>query len=141
MNRAEENTLGWLLIDAAKPVLPRNRLQWLHVTLGAGEQVEAINELLNVLARHEVQISEELWEPLWSWVSGYVGSDGESRLRKVLAELQVPEPRRFQAPDLVPVSDSFGWRPRRVRQSFARTVAPSRMTCLDPALSLEPVAQ
>lgn len=94
-----EKLLVWGLLGAAKRVLPRESRVWMCVTIGAGDRVHAINDLLEVLARHRIAVPDDLVEPLWAWASGYVGSDSESRLRDLLTRVGV-------SPSAVPVGTS-----------------------------------
>jgi hypothetical protein len=121
MNRAQETTLAWSLIDAVKPVLPPRARVWLCAKIGAGAQVEAINELLGVLADRGVELPQMFWAPLADWMSGYLGSDSEPRLRALLARLRVPDvpaARRRVGPPRVAV----GERPRRGQGRYAPSV-------------------
>lgn len=90
MDRAQETNLAWSLIEVVKPVLPAQARVWLCAKIGAGDQVEAINELLAVLADRSVELPQPLWAPLADWMSGYLGSDSEPRLRALLARLRMP---------------------------------------------------
>jgi hypothetical protein len=131
--------LVWSLVDVAKPVLSPETQMWLSVKIGAGDQVEAVNDLLHVLACRSVEVPDQLSVPLWDWVSGYLGSDSEPRLRSLLARLRVPEPPRPWAPQPVPRSGPSRERPRRVRHGVARTKSPSRTVHLKPAVPARPL--
>jgi hypothetical protein len=122
MNRAQETTLAWSLIDVVKPVLPAQARVWLCAKIGAGEQVEAINELLAVLADRGVELPQPLWAPLADWMSGYLGSDSEPRLRALLARLRMPYTR---APGHWAASAraGYGERPRRVQSRYSAGVS------------------
>jgi hypothetical protein len=121
MNRAQETTLAWSLIDAVKPVLAPQARVWLCAKIGAGDQVGAINELLGVLADRGVELPQMLWAPLADWMSGYLGSESEPGIRALLARLRVPYPlapgRRAGPPRA-----TYGERPRRVQGRFAPNV-------------------
>jgi hypothetical protein len=121
MNRAQETTLAWSLIDAVKPVLPPQARVWFCAKIGAGDQGDAINELLAVLADRGVELPQMFWTPLADWMSGYLGSDSEPRLRALLARLRVPDAlaARYR---VGPPRVAFGERPRRVQGRFAPSV-------------------
>ncbi|WP_319449828.1 MULTISPECIES: hypothetical protein [unclassified Mycobacterium] len=125
MNRAEETFLVWSLVDVARAALSPDAQIWLCVKIGAGDQVEAINELLDVFAQHDVEIPTELSPPLWAWVSGYFGSDSEPRLRTLMAGLRMPDP--LGSPDVRPDTrpTPHDERPRRVRPHFAQMASPT----------------
>jgi hypothetical protein len=125
VKRAEETAFAWSLVDAATPMLTPERRVWLCVKLGVGDQVEVINELLLVLACQGAGFPNELWAPLRAWVSGYLGSDSESRLLTLLGRLHVPEPPRPSVPKRLSAAEPFERRPRRVRQDCTCPAMPS----------------
>jgi hypothetical protein len=140
LNRAEETTLVWSLIDVTRSAMTPTTRVWLCAKIGAGEQEEAMTDLLNALADRSVSIPGPLTVPLWNWVWGYRGSDREPALRALLSRLHVPEPPRPTAPPTepsVPRRPPFNQRPRRVPPSVARP-ASFCGTHADPARFAEP---
>ena len=125
MDRAAEWVLAWSLVDLTKATLTPERQTRLFVTVGAGDQGEAVHELLDELANQGMQIPTELWAPVSDWVAGYRGTDGEPRLRALLARLGVPH--WLSGPLTLPGLEqiTFEQRPRRVRHGRLQTAWPA----------------
>ena len=67
MNKAQEITPAWAILDAAAPALAPEAQTWVCVKIGAGEHVEAIDELLSVLADRGVELPAEPAERNVAW--------------------------------------------------------------------------
>lgn len=100
-----EHSLAWDLADSAKPMLSRSNRTVLFAMLGAGESGTAIVSVLNAYAIKGQVAPAELMERVAAWVNGYVGTDKEGDLRKIVnrvvgsaassqRESQVTEPRQ-----------------------------------------------
>jgi hypothetical protein len=139
VNRAQETVLVWSLAAAAKALLSPEAQIWLCVEIGAGDQAEAIDDLLPLLADNGAKLPDELSAPLWDWVSGFFGSDREARLRALLARLRVPEPPCARSPLPTSRQMPFGQRPRRVRHCPAGTASPARTAHRDPVILARPL--
>ncbi|BBZ04243.1 hypothetical protein MCHIJ_36800 [Mycolicibacterium chitae] len=109
MNRAEEFTFVWALLDAADVILDEATRMRLCIRIGAGEYRESIIELLRRFTSSDTAIPPGLSASLWAWVNGFVGSDAETVLRGLAARIRIAsaalpaiaEPARVQAP-LIP---------------------------------------
>jgi hypothetical protein len=99
MNRADETKLAWELNDGAAAFLNRDARAWLCVKIGAGDTEIAIVELLDGYVRHDAELPAALAAPVRAWIRGYLGSDSEPSLRRLLFSLRVST--RPQ-PDLAP---------------------------------------
>src|SRR5882757_9534467 len=94
MNRADETNLAWELNDGAAAFLTRDARTWLCVKIGAGERESAIIELLDNYVRHDAELPAALAAPVRRWIRGYLGSDSELNLRRLLLSLRVsPRPQ------------------------------------------------
>jgi hypothetical protein len=139
VKRGQRSPLVWSLVDLGRAVLPRDARTWMCVKIGAGDQVEAIDQLLCILADRQVQLPEDLHTPVWNWARGYLGSDAEPRLRTLLTRLRVPQqvPQPPRAPlDRGVASDEP---PRRV-QVHAAHAAPSTRSAHPDARLLNPLS-
>jgi len=95
MNRADETNLAWELNDGAAAFLNRDARAWLCVKIGAGETESAIIELLDGYVRHDAELPAALAAPVRAWIRGYLGSDSEPSLQRLLFSLRVstrPQP-------------------------------------------------
>lgn len=126
MNRAEEATLAWSLVDAAKAVLSPEAHTSICLQVGVGDQVEAIDELLRILAARRVELPEELRAPLWDRLAGYRGSDPEPAFHVLMARSRVPEQPRPPEPQPTAGQGPFEKRPRRVRHGTVWTPSQAR---------------
>lgn len=84
------------------------------VKIGAGEEADAIYDLLRVLANRRVKLPLAVCPPLRDWASGYGGTDGELHVQALMAALRVPEPPDEPAVYRVEPMAQFDTRRRRV---------------------------
>ena len=87
MNRAEEFTFAWALIDQARDILDDHARLQLCIRVGAGEYRETITELLQRITTHGLALPPALTASLWSWIHGFVGSDSETSLRDLASRI------------------------------------------------------
>jgi hypothetical protein len=96
MNRAEEHSLAWALAQAARSLLNPDSQARLYTKIGAGEQHDAIRDLLECYARNGIHLAPELDAQLWKWIAGYSGSDVEATLRRLVERVTVPPTERSE---------------------------------------------
>ncbi|OBB27179.1 hypothetical protein A5792_25555 [Mycolicibacterium peregrinum] len=89
MNRAEESAFVWALMDSAEAFLTKRVRAWLCVRIGAGELDAAIRELLHGFLTSNTAMPAALGAPLWAWVGGFAGSDGEAGLRELASRIRL----------------------------------------------------
>lgn len=87
MSRAEESLLAWSLVEVALPKLDKAAKTWACTHIGAGECRMAIEALLRVIARYEVDVPFDVASQLHSWLRGYRGSDREESLRRLVEKI------------------------------------------------------
>ncbi|UXA11461.1 hypothetical protein KXD97_26150 [Mycobacterium sp. SMC-8] len=107
MDRAEEFTFAWALLDHAAAFLDKPTRVQLCIRVGAGELREAIIELLQHFTISDNALPPVLAASLWSWMNGFVGSDSETSLRDLASRIRVSTVVRTPAveiplPPLVP---------------------------------------
>jgi hypothetical protein len=93
MNRAEELSLAWALVDSAPRFLHPATRAWLCATIGAGELESAVKELLVCYSANNAELPWELAADLRTWLHGYRGSDSEAALHDLIGRLRVSRPR------------------------------------------------
>lgn len=84
MNRSEEASLAWALVDSTRGVLHTHARARLCAKIGAGELASAINDVLVCYASKDIELRSDLATPLQAWVRGYCGTDNEPVLRRLL---------------------------------------------------------
>ncbi|KAA0120600.1 hypothetical protein [Mycolicibacterium sp. P9-22] len=89
MNSVEEDCFAWALLEAAGSFLDDCANSWLCAKLGAGEAQAVIRDLLAGFASSGVALPTALAASLWSWANGFKGSDEESRIRDIVARVQL----------------------------------------------------
>lgn len=89
MNRADEGALAWALANSVTRFLRPGARAWLCAKIGAGDQDRAIRDLLTFYANSKVELPYELAGPIRAWIRGYVGTDGESLLRRLYDQITV----------------------------------------------------
>lgn len=89
MNRAEEFTFAWALMDAATTLLDEAARVRLCVRIGAGEYRESIIELLRHFIGSDAPLAPAHSASLWAWMNGFVGSDFETPLRVLASRIRV----------------------------------------------------
>jgi hypothetical protein len=87
MNRADERTLAWALVDAAGPRLPVVTRARLTMMIGAGELAEAIVDLLTTYASSRIAMSRELLLQLNAWTFGYEGTPAAASLQRLVERI------------------------------------------------------
>jgi hypothetical protein len=86
---ANEMSLAWSLVDVAAPQLDNAARTWTCTQIGAGESRTAIENILRVIAPHQLCLSVDLAVQLYSWLSGFHGSDCEKTLRRFPEQIPV----------------------------------------------------
>ena len=89
MDRAQEFTFAWALLDVATACLDEATRVRLCVRIGAGEYREAIVELLQRFTRSDTSLPPVLAASLWAWMGGFVGSGFETSLRDLASRIRV----------------------------------------------------
>lgn len=89
MNSVEEKQFAWALIDAAASFLSSASRSWLCVKIGAGEQRQAIVELLAGFVTNGTELPPALAPSLWAWINGFLGSASEPRLRDLASRIRL----------------------------------------------------
>ncbi|MDT5362561.1 MAG: hypothetical protein QOC69_4323 [Mycobacterium sp.] len=89
MNRADEGALAWALAKSAAGFLRPGARAWLCAKIGAGEQENAITDLLSFYANSDAELPSELAAPIRAWIRGYTGSDSEPLLRRFYDQITV----------------------------------------------------
>lgn len=105
MDRAEEFSFAWKLLDhAALLIEPPARVQ-LCIKIGAGDLREAIIQLLGQFAHADMALPPMLAADLWAWLNGFTGSDAETHLRDLASRVRVsnvaaPLPTKIDTPPM-----------------------------------------
>jgi hypothetical protein len=89
MNRAEKAEFVWALIDSASAFLSKSAYTWLCVKIGAGEQRSVLEELLDGFVRNDTTLPAAQMASLWTWVVGFIGTDGETAMRDLATRIRV----------------------------------------------------
>lgn len=89
VNRADESLLAWALANSARRFLDPTAYSWLCAKIGAGEQESAILDLLRWHAASRAELPADVADRLHDWLRGYVGSDREPALRRLVEQVQV----------------------------------------------------
>lgn len=92
MNRAQELSLAWDLMESATQYLSPDTRAWLCAHIGAGELDTAIRTVLSCLATHKAQVPQNILAGLQDWREGYEGSPRENTLRMLITQLRVSAP-------------------------------------------------
>lgn len=88
MNRTGAVQLAWALADSAS-FLNADARAWIFAKIGAGEHDRAIRDLLGCYAHPSTELPSELAAPVHAWVRGYIGSDSELVLGRLLDRVRV----------------------------------------------------
>ncbi len=92
VNRSQELSLAWDLVDSATQYVRPDTRAWLCAHIGAGELDTAIRTVLPRLAAHKAELPEGVVVGLQEWLRGYEGSASEDALRVLVAQLRVSAP-------------------------------------------------
>lgn len=92
VNRAQELSLAWDLMESATQYLRPDTRAWLCAHIGAGELDIAIRTVLSSLGAHKAEVPQEVVADLQDWLRGYAGSAREDTLRVLIAQLRVSAP-------------------------------------------------
>lgn len=87
MNRTQEHSLAWDLVESATRYLTPDMRTWLCAYIGAGDLDIAIQATLSCLAAHRAELPQALLADLRDWLGGYEGSVGEDVLNGLIAQL------------------------------------------------------
>lgn len=125
MNRSEEHSLAWALIDVASRYLPAGTRTWLCTSIGAGDLDISIRTILSSLADNNVELSQDLVADLRRWLRGYEGTDSEHVLADLIGRLRVStmavQPPRPASPARLTTKRAFK-PPHRYRQATSAPV-------------------
>ena len=89
MNRNQAADLSWALADSPASFLNPDARTLLFAKIGAGEQDSAIRDLLGCYVHRSTELPTELAAPVHAWIRGYVGSDSESTLQRLMSQIRV----------------------------------------------------
>ncbi|BBX94145.1 hypothetical protein MBOE_57940 [Mycolicibacterium boenickei] len=92
MNRAQEVSLAWDLLELATQYVSPDTRAWLCAHIGAGELDTAIRRVLSCLASHKAHVPQNVVADLQNWLAGYKGGARENMLRVLIAQLRVSAP-------------------------------------------------
>lgn len=88
MDRAEEYTFVWGLLDEAGVILDDAERAKLCIRIGAGEYRETIIDLLQRFASSGTVLLPASSVSLRTWMTGFVGSDSEMSLRDLASRIR-----------------------------------------------------
>lgn len=89
VNRREELSLAWALVDSASQHLPPDVRTWLCTSIGAGDLDISIQTALSRLAHNNAELPQDVMSELERWLRGYEGTDTEHVLREFVSRLGV----------------------------------------------------
>jgi hypothetical protein len=89
MNREEEACLAWALADSTTEFLHPNARAWVCAKIGAGEKATAITDLLTCYASSDAELPDQLAARVHTWIRGYVGTEIEPVLRRLVGRIRV----------------------------------------------------
>jgi hypothetical protein len=92
MNRNQAADLAWALADSAASFLNPDARTLIFAKIGAGDQDGAIRDLLGCYAHPSTELPPELAAPVHAWIRGYVGSDSEPSLQRLMSRIRVSVP-------------------------------------------------
>ncbi len=74
MARTEECAYAWALASAVGANLTPGRQNWMSVALGAGDNTDTIERLLDVVESHAIELGKEIATLTADWLAGYIGT-------------------------------------------------------------------
>jgi hypothetical protein len=80
--------LAWALARAESPGLKRADRNLIYAEIGSGETYSAIVRLLINAVRRGLPLPTDVVSDARRWVSGYLGTPDEPRLRRLLEDVQ-----------------------------------------------------
>jgi hypothetical protein len=83
-----DSTAAWLLLEEAKPCLTADQRTLVFVELGCGEHHLAVERILKASAGKRFALSADVLTMLKTWLTPYVGSLEERRLRLLLGAVE-----------------------------------------------------
>jgi hypothetical protein len=125
MNRAEEASLAWALVESAV-FLRADARAWVCAKIGAGDLDSSIRDLLDGFGRYGAALPGELVISLMDWLGGYSGSDVEADLRHLVSRV------RISATPVKQAAVSTAGR-QQARLTATRRWSLARKTALPPA--------
>lgn len=97
----DDDALAWALASAAAPHLSRSHGDRIYIAIGIGDTLAAIDDLITVIVRERIPVSDDVVAAVSAWLDCYLGHDSEPGLRELLAELTVsPPPQTLEADTL-----------------------------------------
>jgi hypothetical protein len=83
----DEADLAWALAQAAHPHLDAVERHDIYIRIGVGETFSAISSLIATVVGRQLTLPAELVNRLVIWLDAYVGNDGETQLRRLIAQV------------------------------------------------------
>ncbi|TPG36534.1 hypothetical protein [Mycolicibacterium hodleri] len=117
VNRFEQRSLAWAMMNVAAPHLAPNDRTWLWVKIGAGDLENALMTLVGICMRNDAALSSDLAAALRDWLGGYSGmqlaADFEPYVGSTHTAVDVSDVRSTQECSHIGC-DRFGSRAHRV---------------------------
>ena len=127
MDRSQEFTFVWALLDEAAAFLGDSVRGQLCIQIGAGEYRETIVALLQHFTASDTALPPVLAASLWAWMNGFAGSDSETPLRALAARIRI-SPVGPPAPAFHAQMGNVSVGAVRRRSALRMSVAPSIST-------------
>lgn len=74
VDRFEQRSLAWLLVDIAGGQLEPSARQWLNAKIGAGNLEDALIVLVGCCMRNDLRLPDDIAATVRNWVAGYAGT-------------------------------------------------------------------
>lgn len=114
LNRFEQRTLAWRLIDSAGPYLTDDDRTWLFVKIGAGELESALFALVGRCMRNEAVLPDDVTARLRDWLRGYAGTEVAAAFEPYIGPVTVAAAKiAYPSPSQL-ARDRYRHRPRRI---------------------------
>ncbi len=117
VNRFEQRSLAWSLVELAEPHLTPEDRTWLWVEIGAGDLESALFALVGRCLRSGAPLPPDVSAVLGDWLRGYAGTDVAAAFGSRIAPTQDAGNRSDPSQpgaDAREVRGKFSSRPRRV---------------------------
>jgi hypothetical protein len=117
VNRFEQRSLAWAMMDIALPYLTPEDRSWLCVKIGAGDLESALITLVGIGMRHGVPVPVNISAALHEWLRGYSGTEVAAAFEPYVGVMPADKgigAGGSMSEDLRANCDRFGSRPRRV---------------------------
>lgn len=79
-----DGEIAWRIAAEVTDRLSHREKSAVYLTLGCGENHQAIVQILTIARRDGIVLSEGIWDQLSRWLEGYAGTADEPALRDLL---------------------------------------------------------